>query len=198
MSRDRFAGSSRAIAAQDSTGHVGRAKGFLGVGGDAGRAASMPFPLEVGAAEAGHVALAVGAAGVVTLARVTLLARWPEFKEATDISNRQVLTPLQGVDLLQVSAFPALGEELLFRGTLLPAVGADWRGVTVAGIVFGALHISGGRNPAFAVWSGSVGILYGALAVVTNDLYAPILAHTIANLASATIWQAENLLKENS
>lgn len=43
-------------------------------------------------------------------------------------------------------------QELLFRGALLPLVGVDWRGVAASGLVFGILHISGGRNVAFATW----------------------------------------------
>jgi hypothetical protein len=33
----------------------------------------------------------------------------------------------------------------------------------------------------------------GALAVYTHDLAAPMVAHTVANLASATYWRATNL-----
>lgn len=43
-------------------------------------------------------------------------------------------------------------QELLFRGALLPALGPDWRGVLGAGIIFGVLHISGGRKSAFGIW----------------------------------------------
>jgi membrane protease YdiL (CAAX protease family) len=43
-------------------------------------------------------------------------------------------------------------QELFFRGAILPLVGVDWRGIAVAGLVFGILHITGGRNAAFAAW----------------------------------------------
>jgi hypothetical protein len=43
-------------------------------------------------------------------------------------------------------------QELLFRGALLPLIAPDWRGVAISGIVFGTLHLSGGRNSAFALW----------------------------------------------
>lgn len=38
----------------------------------------------------------------------------------------QVLGPLGTADLLWVAALPAVSEELLFRGALIPAVYPDW------------------------------------------------------------------------
>lgn len=38
----------------------------------------------------------------------------------------QVLAPLAAPDLLWVAALPAVSEELLFRGALIPAVYPDW------------------------------------------------------------------------
>lgn len=38
----------------------------------------------------------------------------------------QVLGPLGAADLLWVAALPAVSEELLFRGALIPAVYPDW------------------------------------------------------------------------
>lgn len=84
----------------------------------------------------------------------------------------------------------ALSEELLFRGCLLPAVGMNPLGVVVAGGVFGALHIPGNRNAAFGLWAACVGCAYGALAVYTKDLAAPMTAHMVSNLASALYWQS--------
>ena len=40
--------------------------------------------------------------------------------------NPQVLAPLAAADLLWVAALPAISEELLFRGALIPAVYPDW------------------------------------------------------------------------
>ena len=43
-------------------------------------------------------------------------------------------------------------QELFFRGAILPLVGVDWSGAAVAGLIFGILHLTGGRNAAFAAW----------------------------------------------
>lgn len=125
----------------------------------------------------------------MTAARVALLAAWPSFRAAADRSNQQVLAPLRGpADLALVAVLPAVAEELLFRGALLPAVYPDWRGAAVAGGVFGALHLSGGRNAAFATWAAAVGCAYGAAFLATGDLWVPALAHAAANVAAAALW----------
>jgi membrane protease YdiL (CAAX protease family) len=37
-----------------------------------------------------------------------------------------VLSPLAPYDLLWLAALPAISEELLFRGALIPALSPDW------------------------------------------------------------------------
>lgn len=137
-----------------------------------------------------EIGIGLAAAAAVTAARLALLAAWPAFREASDRSNEQALSPLGPADLLVVSLLPGLSEELLFRGALVPAIAPDWRGAVIAGLVFGALHSGGGRNAAFAAWASAVGCLYGALLLSTGSLWVPALAHSTANLASAALWKA--------
>ncbi len=66
------------------------------------------------------------------------------------------------------------------------------RGVLIAGIGFGILHNSGGRNWAFAGWASLVGILYGFAFLVTQDLYVAMGAHSLANMVSASVWLQNN------
>lgn len=61
--------------------------------------------------------------------------------------------------------------------------------VILSGLVFGILHKGGGRNLAFAAWATAVGWAYGAAYVYTSDLLVPAVAHSMANIASATLWQ---------
>lgn len=139
-----------------------------------------------------HAAVAGAAAAAVTAARTALLDAWPDFRTATDRSNAQVLTPLNKADVVTVSVLPAVAEETLFRGVLLPALGGGPLGVVASGAVFGALHLGGGRNAAFAAWASAVGCLYGACAAYTGDVAVAMLAHAIANVASATTWLEKN------
>ncbi|CAD7696029.1 unnamed protein product [Ostreobium quekettii] len=139
-----------------------------------------------------HILVAVGAAGLVTGARVALLRVWSDFAVATNRSNKQVLSPLGTWEVLLVSCLPGISEELLFRGSLIPALTADWRGALASGVAFGVLHNSGGRNWSFAAWASAVGFLYGMAFLATQDIYVPIAAHSLANLLSAVLWMEQN------
>lgn len=136
-----------------------------------------------------HWALAVAAAAGVTAARQVLIATWPAYRDASDRSNRQMMAPLQWYDLLWLGGLPGLSEELLFRGALLPAIAADWRGVVIAGVTFGSLHFTGGRNWAFAAFASGVGAVYGAAFLATGNLVVPITAHILSNVIAAALYK---------
>ena len=147
----------------------------------------------------GHVDIRSTVATLATVAGVTgaralLLSVWDDFRAATDASNCQVLVPLEGnpVDVLVVGSVPAFAEEFLFRFALLPAISPDWRGAIISGLVFGALHVNGGRNAAFAAWASGVGAVYGALYLYTGSFLSSAVAHALANVLSACLWWATN------
>ncbi len=75
---------------------------------------TVPTSLEPAVA-ARDVAIALGAVGLVTGARVGLLAAWPDFKAATERSNKQVLEPLGWADIVAVAVLTGFSEEALFR-----------------------------------------------------------------------------------
>lgn len=66
------------------------------------------------------------------------------------------------------------------------------RGVLLSGVVFGALHNSGGRNPAFAAWASGVGCLYGTSFLLTHNIWVPAVAHATSNFISASVWKWRN------
>ena len=70
----------------------------------------------------------------------------------------------------------------------LPDLAGCRRGMLISAVVFGALHNDRRRNWQFSVWAGAVGVLYGAAFVATQDLYVPIGAHWLSNIASGAIW----------
>ena len=139
-----------------------------------------------------HACLASALAVGVTAGRVAFMSASEDFRKETNDSNKQVLTNLEFPDVLFCAAYPALAEEMLFRGALMPALGGGAVGVLVAGTVFGALHISGERKVSFAVWAATVGILYGATCeyLANGDLFVPICGHALANIYSALLWRA--------
>ena len=167
------------IAAHDGTGHDTLLRTLLAWPSPS---SLLPTPL--------HLGLAMATAGAITAARAALLAVSSDFKTATDASNAQVLLPLapSALDTAIVSVLPAICEEFLFRGALIPAVYPDWRGVVVAGAVFGVLHVNGGRNATFGMWAALVGCVYGVLFLETQSIVVPMVAHSVANGASAALW----------
>jgi membrane protease YdiL (CAAX protease family) len=146
--------------------------------------------LPLGFDSAADAGVMLAAAGVVTAARLGLLRVWPDFAAATERSNRQVLSPLGWPDVGLVALLSGVSEELLFRGALVPATLPDWRGAALSAALFGALHVGGGRNAAFAAWAGGVGALYGGAYLYTGNLWVAAGAHVIANFASAAAWKA--------
>ncbi len=130
----------------------------------------------------------MGAAVVVSAARAALLQASPAFAAASERSNAQVLSPLTWPDALAVAAAAGVSEELRFRGGVIPVTLPDGRGVLLSAAIFGALHVTGGRNAVFAVWAGAVGALYGAAFVATGNVWVPAGAHAIANAAAAAAW----------
>ena len=71
----------------------------------------------------------------------------------------------------------ALGEELLFRGVALPAIGLCW-----SSLIFGLVHLPMDRR--FAVWplfAGLVGLVLGWLTLGSGNLGPAILGHFTVN-----------------
>ena len=92
--------------------------------------------------------------------------------------------PLDTGSIFAFSIAAGIGEELLFRGALqgvfdlfLPSAAA----IIIAGVLFGALHC---RSYAYAVIVSVAGVYFGWLYVATGSLIAPIIAHTLYDLAA--------------
>jgi CAAX protease family protein len=120
------------------------------------------------------IGFAVGL-GVVGLTRVATR----HFQWARDLhsSFRDLLGPLTGQEIVILALASSIGEEVLFRGALLP-----WMGVWLQALVFALLHVGPGRR--FLPWTLSalvLGIAFGWLAVWTGSLGGPIAAHFAIN-----------------
>jgi membrane protease YdiL (CAAX protease family) len=90
---------------------------------------------------------------------------------------RGLLGNLSPRDILVLAVASSIGEELLFRGALLPWVGIWW-----STAIFAVLHIGPGSR--FLPWTASaflIGLLFGALFQWLGDLGAPIVAHFTIN-----------------
>jgi membrane protease YdiL (CAAX protease family) len=120
------------------------------------------------------VGIAVGL-GVVGLTR--LATRHFAWAQHLHVSFHDLLGPLTGREIVILALASSIGEELLFRGALLPWLGPWWQAV-----VFALLHVGPGRR--FLPWTASALLLgagFGWLAVWTTNLGAPIAAHFMIN-----------------
>ena len=90
---------------------------------------------------------------------------------------RGILGKLSSKEILILAVASSVGEELLFRGALLP-----WLGLWPQAVIFALLHIGPGAR--FLPWTLSsfgIGVLFGYLYLWTGDLGAPIAAHFVIN-----------------
>lgn len=117
---------------------------------------------------------------------------WPAYRRSADKYLILVLTPLLWPDLVWLGLLPGLSEELLFRGVVLSALGADPVALIASSLFFGVLHMSGRQQWPYMIWATIVGLILGYSALVTENLLIPIIAHILTNLISSTIWKWEH------
>jgi membrane protease YdiL (CAAX protease family) len=124
---------------------------------------------------AGPAAGAVLGLAVVALTRVA--TRYLAWARALQESFHDLLGPLTGREIVILALASSIGEELLFRGALMP-----WFGVWISSAIFAALHIGPGRR--FLPWTASafvLGVVFALLASYTGSLGGPIAAHFAIN-----------------
>ena len=88
------------------------------------------------------------------------------------------------LDFALISLVGGLGEELLFRGLIQPAL-AHWLGVAagviLASLLFGAAHLI---TPTYAVLAAAIGAYFGYLTISADNLLVPIVAHAVYDFAA--------------
>ena len=117
------------------------------------------------------------AAGGAVVGLTRLATRYFQWARDLHGSFRDLLGPLTGHEIVILAAASSIGEELLFRGALLP-----WMGIWLQAVVFALLHVGPGKR--FLPWTVSalaLGVAFGELATWTENLGAPIAAHFAIN-----------------
>lgn len=95
----------------------------------------------------------------------------------------KLLPRLSGGQRMIVAFSSGFGEEILFRGALLP-----WLGLTVSSLAFGLLHWP--VRPALRVWTiyaVLMGFLLGEATLVTGSVWVAALAHALTNWVGFTL-----------
>jgi uncharacterized protein len=100
-----------------------------------------------------------------------------EWARALHRELRHLLFPLTDTEIVVLAAASSVGEEMFFRGALLPAIG-----LFGSSAIFALLHI--GPKARYLPWTASsfvVGLLFGAMYQWTGDLTGPVVAHFVIN-----------------
>jgi hypothetical protein len=115
------------------------------------------------------------AALLIVMTRFTV----PRFAWARHLHEelRPVARDFTAGQILLIAGLSSLGEELLFRGLLIP-----WITVIPAAILFGLAHqMKGPSRWVWAGWATVVGLGLGAIFALTGSLVGPLLAHAVVN-----------------
>jgi membrane protease YdiL (CAAX protease family) len=136
--------------------------------------------------------LGIGLGLIITILSSLAYRFLPNYRKSADYYLEMVLKPLAMPDLIWLGLLPGLSEELLFRGVMLPALGADHLAVIVSSLCFGVLHLSGLQQWPYVIWATLIGVILGYSALLSGNLLLPIVAHIVTNLLSSYLWKIKN------
>lgn len=131
----------------------------------------------------------LGLALGITVASSIMYRLWGAYRRSADFYLDLVLKPLIFPDYIWLGLLPGLSEELLFRGVMLPAFGANIGAVVISSILFGVLHFSGSQQWPYIIWATAIGLVLGFSAIYTGNLLVPIVAHIVTNFLSSCLWK---------
>jgi membrane protease YdiL (CAAX protease family) len=127
-----------------------------------------------------YTAISGGLAAALGATTATLVLNWRPLQAiARRLMELVKWEDFARLDYLTVAAMAALGEELLFRGTLQPLIG-----LLPAAAIFGLLHATA---VAHVVLAGLLGVFLGWLFEWSDSLWSPIVAHLMIDLVVGLI-----------
>jgi membrane protease YdiL (CAAX protease family) len=139
-----------------------------------------------------HLLLGIALGVSITLLSALAYRFSVPYRKSADYYLEIVLKPLAIPDLIWLGLLPGLSEELLFRGVMLPALGADNLAVIVSSLCFGVLHLSGPQQWTYVIWATIIGVILGYSALLSGNLLLPIVTHIVTNLFSSYLWKMKN------
>lgn len=87
--------------------------------------------------------------------------------------------------LFVIALLPALGEELLMRGTVLPGLATRgvWFGVFISALLFSLMH----GNPVQTIYQFCIGAVLAALFLLSGSIWPSVIVHFLNNFITLTI-----------
>jgi uncharacterized protein len=134
----------------------------------------------------------IGLAIIISVASSLIYRLWESYRRSADFYLSLIVKPLIWADLIWLGLLPGLSEELLFRGVMLSALGANFLALIISSIIFGILHYNGTGQTSYIVWATVVGLMLGYSALLTGNLLVPIIAHIITNWVSSITWKLKH------
>jgi membrane protease YdiL (CAAX protease family) len=123
------------------------------------------------------IGLALGLAVVFASRLVTTRSAWGR---ALHDDFHALLGDVSGREIAILAAFSAVGEEVFFRGALLP-----WIGLVPQAVLFGLLHVGPSRRfVPWTAWALGMGLVFGVLVQITGDLGGAIACHFTINFVN--------------
>ncbi len=117
-------------------------------------------------------------AGLAMVVLSELLTRYTSWGRAISRMLKRLVGHLHPADILLLALLSSVGEELIFRGLVLPYIG-----LASSSVIFGLLHFLPRKGLwVWSIWASCAGYLLGILALYTGGLLAPIIAHFTVNL----------------
>ncbi len=118
--------------------------------------------------------VALGLAVVFGSRVVTLRSAWGR---ALHDDFYALIGDVSGREIAILAVASAVGEEVFFRGALMP-----WIGVVPQALLFGLLHVGPSRRfLPWTAWALLMGLVFGGLVAITGDLGGAIAAHFTIN-----------------
>jgi uncharacterized protein len=115
-----------------------------------------------------------------------LKSSWRPFTGIRRVLDETVIPMFQHCSLLElalISILAGLGEEMLFRGVIQPAIASGFGdpsgvyvGLLAAAMLFGLLHA---MTPTYAAVAGIIGLYLGGIWLWCNNLMTPIVIHSV-------------------
>jgi CAAX protease family protein len=134
----------------------------------------------IGAHHAASLLLSLGLGvplGAVTIVSTRIVVRRSSWAHALHEALRPAVHSADDMTVFAVAAASSAGEELLFRGLLVPIVG-----VFASSILFGAVHqIRGPARWPWMAWATLMGFLFATVFASTGSLAGPLVAHAAIN-----------------